>query len=799
MVRALVILDDESSRRTTAKAQGPVGPLSLRQQRLQIDLQRWITEAVGEHQYELRRSLEPPPEPELADGRSEAAAGSEQPERSASGPQDIGSTPAPQVDQAQTDRPNVPPSTADPPQASSIIATSQNEEVTWLVFIEWSLLLPDPNSKDRPQGTFRSAQRSANEKLERFRRILPISSPDSVKIFLLLPETSEAELLEIRSLQIADVFSTPIDPSLFKQKLQFWSMSDGKKASPAHLFRRASQQRILLGKDVVLDQINEVRGEFINPRRLRRGMIVWLHAAELGHGLNSRLAGQVVDVEPEGAAYRVALRWIGITSTQLQNFRRMTKEQRGRAQKSLRPPKARLPIKPMVPESVDSTSETLPFHLVIIDPDPMSAKLASSSLEEISKLKLQSFSGLSRFLRKFTRKGSTESISPSSATPNSPTPAAPAPSVDGTSESYEVIPLLEPLPSLWQGPIEGRLRAADEVVLELKVADTDRIAGQSLDRWTGESKLWETLFQAEDLDEWHEQVRWLSSQSSQQSIQLQLPLPVKLESGYDRPIGAQWNIQLRSEVGEREKTITFKLHWETGSPESKSSDEASTQDLKAQASQPVDAIAIDLNLLGADAQSRVTAVRTLRRELENREILNSFGRVPPVIVLVDEKLPVGFEDFESLTVENPAGPSAMTIYFHRKIYDRHLIAQLFLDVAPETFHHPGAQKERLVAVHTATTLTQAYSSVSLAEYGLELQMPFALQRGAGLRLFSDDLEFGDSGVWAKCVNSAPNSENRGQGTWINEFVFFGSVERVQQKLRAWIRREYAKEKAAQSS
>jgi hypothetical protein len=804
MARVLMILDDETSRRTTAKALDSAGPLSPRQQGLKADLERWISEVLGEHDYELRRSLEPPPPapspPQtLAPDSPEGLAANEVSTESK---------------EAKPGSPRSPPSTADPPPQQTQPSVIGNEDTEYLVFIEWSLL-QSQTSLD-PSSSLGSANRSTTsspqEKLDLFLRSMPTSEPNKVRIFLLLPETAESEFHKFRALPIADIFSTPIDPSLFKQKLQFWSAPEGKKVSPEHLFRRASQQRILLGKDVVLDQINEIRGEFLNPRRLKRGKIVWLHAAELGPGRESRLAGRVIDVEPEGSAYRISLRWIGITSTQLKSFRRLMKDQRGRQQKSVRPAKARLPNSATIsPAHGDPTRELMPFHLAIIDPDPMSAKLAASSLEEIAQLRLQSFPSVSRFLRRFS--GQLTASSPAvAAAPMTETASAPAsspsppssPSVTtqasgSTDANIDIISLVTAPASLWKGPLQGRLRLADEVVLELKAGDTESIEGQSLDRWCGEAKLWEKIFAREDLEEWQEQLRWLSAQSAGQSsnanLKLILPLPAQFEAALERPEGAEWQIQLRLEVGQREATASFEIQWSTTDQVSVDKSYGAMAGTHENSRVIVDAVAVDLHLLGDDAPSRALKLRTLHRELESRQIFNSFGRVPPLIVLVDEKLDVGFEDFESLSEDKKDGPAVVQIYFHRKVYDRHLIAQLFLDVAPDAFHHPAATRERLTSIHMPTTLTQAYPSTSLAEYGLELEMPFALQRGAGLRVFSDALEFGDLGVWVKCVGSGRQSD----GTWINEFVFFGSVERIQQKLRAWIRQEYAKEKAAQTS
>ncbi len=689
---------------------------------------------------------------------------------------------------------------------------------------------------------------SPQEKLEDFIRTLQTADRSLVKIFLLLPETAENEFGPFRNLPIADILPSPIDLSLFKQKLQFWSTPEGKKVSPAHLFRRATKQRILLGKDVILDQINEIQGEFVNPRRLKRGKVVWLHAADLGQGRESRLAGRIIDVEPEGEAYRISLRWIGITGAQLKSFRRLIKEQRGRSQRGVRPAKARLPsnatkarigssgVAQNSPfghqEELDSHRDPQFFNLVVIDPDPMSAKLASSSLEEIANLKLQNYSSLSRFLRRYpppkpivaeppltdppsSRKAGSSELTPTSNEPHAT--AAPmdpndvknsSTAIDSSASEAEVNSVEAPRRALWTGSLQGRLRVSDEALLELKSNDTEMIGGQSLDQWIGDAKLWDVIFSRDDLDEWREQLRWLGAQKAVQTLDFGLPLPPEFEADFDRPVGAQWRVHLQIEKGEREASAIFEISWSHPDPASASeqidgtdSSTPSEQSRPSNAKPPsvVDAIAIDIDLLGTDSASRVLKLRTLHVELENRQILNSFGRLPPFIVLVDEKMDVGFEDFESLFEERTSNPSdgrpTLQVFFHRKIHDRHLIAQLFLDVAPDAFHHPAATRERLTPINMATTLTQAYPTVSVAEYGVEIEMPFALQRGSGLWMFSEALEFGDLGVWVKCVSSSRQSD----GSWINEFLFFGFVERIQQKLRARILKEYAQEKASQSS
>ncbi len=608
-------------------------------------------------------------------------------------------------------------------------------------------------------------------------------------ILLIAPEDSghPSEMYKLTGCD--DLIRKPVDRSVFLQKIEIMR-ARGKSVTPTFLFKLKTKSDVNIGKDCVVEALSETECLVRNPRALHANAHVTLYASVFGTGANEKADARVLDSWPHPTVpgeCLIRLRLFGLTERQLRSIRLFAKAQGVKIHKpGTRRPSAE--IESTLNEA-DKVRATRRATFVVIDFDESTARTIQSSLNDVADIDIKPFKGLTRFLHAIAPPppklaseaakgdGSKATLLPAagpkeasagvsgSAAVSLPADVAVVPNaaqasvVTQTQHPPAHKALSEPSISLVIAGGSGRL-----IKFETKLIETDMFLGLTLREWsTGERTLSER-FQPSEVPALQEFFSWVLTRGRgeirlqfKSSDSLLIPLNIKAE---------KWR--------QAEDSDESVIHLEVTLAPTESDASTSAEQLKI-----VDAILIEAVFLGSNVESTLAIIK---KSLTDAGIVNSFGHEPPLIVLADPD-----EKLSPHAYRNPD-----ITHFVYKTVDRRFYIQTFFSLARREFWKVGALVEPLITSHIVGQLARESHLEEIAEYGFVIKETFPFRLGIFLRIFSTIFGETSAGALGRCIGARQLNDKE----WVSEFVFFGSSDALQKKIRNYILEDHIEKKKA---
>ena len=671
-----------------------------------------------------------------------------------------------------------PPATADPPQATdpkTAPKTAEQTATTTAVNTTPTLVVLDPSTPipKRPQWVTAFRERLATPE-----------NPGPV-FLLVLSEQPHGSQIALTESGADDVLIKPADRSICLQKIEML-LAHGEPVTPSFLFKVKTKLDIEIGKDCVIDEISEVEIFIKNPVPVRVMTPATLHCDIFGEGPDSRVDVVVIGCTPVDEPthpFRLHLRFFGLRSKQLSKLRHtvskllQTTADQKRAHRGFKKEKtsARLPV-------IVSEQELIrPLKLAVIDLDPTTAKLFADALEsKTSKTTIVTYATPSRLLAELKAHGAPPPVAPIQAETSAPPTTVSTPAPAATPEAEEVA----------LGDLVGEVTSTETAALAALLPGAEGISVLVLGDESAAITKIETAWEDEETALGYTRLNWqerpdllLQSLVENDRAAFQEMMAFAVATGRtegdvnmtaldQRVLHAHLTIERVKEAqGEHAAVLRISIRESTANVEAK----RSSEDLQ------FDGIVIEASFIRHDPKAKIHA---LREAFVQSGLYKSIETVPPFFVVAEESSPI---DSHSFLVEGVS-------HFAWKIADRRHIIDTFLVFAPkEVWQDPTLIPQRSPA-HIPAHLSRDAHVVELSEIGLTVEDNIKFRPGAVLRLFSEVLSENPDGIFARCRSSVPSEKGA-----INEFVFYGSSEEFQKRIRTFVRAEFARKKALEQA
>ncbi|CAN5507927.1 hypothetical protein BH10BDE1_BH10BDE1_13230 [soil metagenome] len=570
-----------------------------------------------------------------------------------------------------------------------------------------------------------------------------------------------------------DLILLPLDRSVLLQKVEY-ILANGAALTPSFLFLAKAELPIELAKQVHVTHVSETGCTIQAPRPLARGVEGTLVCKIFGDGALERVEIRAVDSTPifdssmaslpaatvgaaEKSNFEVRLRFFGLKHKQLQNVRRWMA--------------AHLPEGHKPPEIKRSDGEPKSvLHVALITPQQALGSLLASSLEQLAKIEIDGFGGFQRFHAALTKRApavvavTTEALAESAfltwskhfVGPKTPDEAAPilprSPMIlhlrvptdvfPGTFE--KIAPALKPGEKLFSLP--ATVWSQDMAPLFKFFSDADRGALQEAIAWTTSNS---TL-----------------TQKPETSLTLEL---IVSDTKRQRLV---FKIS-QAEATTPAKAALLKLQVS----EAPEISETPISDSTSPGQKSCEAVMVDASLLSFDLASKLAA---LNEWLEKFDIRNSFGNRPPIIVFNGNEEKIQTAEFRGTAVRQLAYEFA----------DRRFQAEMFISLSrPELWTSPQLSVAGL-KTDLKAFLGRPSKASAVSEVSLTVTDRTPLKIGTELLVMSPIWSQAPEGLWARLRAVSPK-----EGSFDNEFIFFGVSDLVQKEIRKFARADYIKKKA----
>ncbi len=717
-----------------------------RDSRLGFQLRRWLTDLIDDFEWTCVASLE--------DLRL--------PARPPSAPEN-----------------QLPDSTSDPEVKSDPVSLSPSPAAT-------SSELPPPSASSDPNSInpylilvddLTQVQIQARELLEiKMRFSIPGAEQGQPVVLVIAPDDPGHPSEMYKATGCDDLIRKPVDRSIFLQKIEIM-LARGKSISPTFLFKLKTKFDVDIGKDCVLEAISETECLVRNPRALHPEAHVTLYASVFGAGMNEKVEARVLDSWAHPSVkgeFLIRLRLFGLSDQQIRSIRIFAKSQGVKILKpGTRRPSAE--IEEALNEA-DKFRASRRATFAIIDFDELTARTLQSSLKDVADIEIKSFKGLARFLH---------AIAPPPAKPAEPvvqvvaekqliheTEKSADATADGTGEQSDQakaavaspeIGIQRVLPttsvSLVIAGGSGRL-----IRFESDLAQEDVFLGLTVREWAvGERTLSERFHQTET-QALQEFLGWVLARGRGE-IRLQF-------KGSDSSITT---LDIKAEKWRQaEDSDESVIHLEVSLASVDTDATASEQRL-----QVIDAILVEATFLGANTSAMLS---TIKKSMTEAGIVNSFGHVPPLIVMADPAEKISPHAYRSPDIT----------HFVYKTVDRRFYVQTFFSLARREFWKMNVQPEPLLTCQIVGQLARESHLEEIAEYGFVIKEAFPFRIGIFLRLFSPILGETGFGALGRCISTRELSDKQ----WESDFVFFGSSDGLQKQIRNYILEDHIDKKKA---
>jgi hypothetical protein len=195
----------------------------------------------------------------------------------------------------------------------------------------------------------------------------------------------------------------------------------------------------------------------------------------------------------------------------------------------------------------------------------------------------------------------------------------------------------------------------------------------------------------------------------------------------------------------------------------------------------VDLFGVDASFLSSDPAGRV---RQLREEYVRAGVVDSVEDAPRLFVIAHEGSGVRPENFRIEGIE----------HFAWKTHERRYLLENFMTLVKPELRRDAAVVPRRVSCRMPSHLARDTHFDEISEFGIAIRTQGPLRAGSILRFFSPVLGRLEHGVLARCV-----SAREADGGWSNEFVFYGSSDEFQKRIRTYVRQEHARRKAKEAA
>jgi hypothetical protein len=567
-----------------------------------------------------------------------------------------------------------------------------------------------------------------------------------------------------------DLILRPLDRQVLLQKVEY-ILAAGASVTPSYLFLAKADLPIELAKQVHITHVSEIGCTIQAVRPLARGVEGTLVCKIFGEGALERVEIRAIASTPifdsslasvaggagsGGGSFEVQLQFFGLKQRQLLNVRRWM---------ATHSPEGHLPTE--IKRSDGEPKSVL--HVALITPQQALGSLLSSSLEQLAKIEIDGFGGFQRYHAALLKRR--------------PNPA-------GATEPVMADPKFLPWSSHFVGPKThdeaAPLLPRSPMILHLRVPTDvfpgtfEKIApalkpGESL--FSLPSTVWSQdvaplfkFFSEADRCALEEAIAWTTANSTlTQKPETSLTLEVIVsETKRQRLI---FKIS-QSEATTPAKAALLKL-------QISEAPEVSTvaPPTLATGQKSCEAIMVDASLLSLDLKAKLAS---LSEWLETFDIRNSFGNRPPIIVFNGNEDKIQTTEFRETAVRQLAYEFA----------DRRFQAEMFISLSrPELWTSPQLSVVGLKADLKAFLGRPARAS-AVSEVSLTVTDRTPLRKGTELLVMSPIWSQAPEGLWARL-----RAVNPKEGSYDNEFVFFGVSDLVQKEIRKFARADYIKKKA----
>lgn len=608
------------------------------------------------------------------------------------------------------------------------------------------------------------------------------------KTLILVFDSPDSVALTVRHQRIDDLLIKPLDQQLFLQKTDL-HLSDRPNPQSSFLFRAQASGTVELGKEVKVEEVSDFGVSICNPSAITEGVLSRFHCQLLGDDLESSIcyAKAYVSVRhpTRKGQWLVRFSLFGLSQSQLARLRQFVRAQADEhfGQTAPRAPRHHL---------LDRRRPK--FKVAVIDPDPQSLEQIQNTLQEnFERVRTVGFASFTRLLGQLAKLAQASSQDDSNASVVRSLPP--------------IIPRdADPLtPAIQQGAITWRLDSKSfrfVAPVELR-SGSELFLGRPLSEWQSGASAWTEQAYDSDAEDLNEFLGYVANGNSGTTMTRLLnkagevvycELKAHLEivhsandSDPTREPEASIHVQF---VQTDQKTWTlWNQKWMTQDQDEEANEDTYGVPGQRSKTQTADDLRFDLLIVEASLIRFPLEewLDSLHRALVKAQVISRVDPLPQIIVMADEKSHQSVTSFAH---------SAISDYLFKPL-DRKLLTdkvELSLPALSRTaplMHSPYVPIQDLTG-HLCKTVPM----LEISEFGLAVQHGAPIKSKVFMRAFSEMLGDGPEGVLLRSVGSVQNP-NPDLKVYSCYFIFFGANEELYQRIRRWIREDYAHRKEGQ--
>jgi hypothetical protein len=561
-----------------------------------------------------------------------------------------------------------------------------------------------------------------------------------------------------------DLVLLPLDRSVLLQKVEYLLAGEAS-VTPSFLYLAKADLPIELAKGVHITHISETGCTISSPRHVAHGVEGTLVSKLFGTSQNERVEVRAIEsipcfdssiagvrTEPQ---FEVKLRFFGLRHKQLLELRKWIS--------------AHLPHG--LPEIARSNNEPAQkAHIALISPLKEFASLLRSSLENLAHTEIKEFQGFGRF------RASLESVKPDQNVPTEPD--GPLSTMPWSKEFVGPRPRIEMIPAFPHAITTLSVRMKTEALplhvekIYPALSGQETLMGLHFDAWSRDLAPLAAALSDSDREALYEALEWVVANSTaSHRPEVQIVATVNASAWSRLLMTLKISIL---EVPSPARSALVKIQIEEA-PEPLAKQPAT----HARADRATfEAILLDASLLSFDLKTRVQSVNDW---LEQFDVRNRFGTRPPLIVFNAKEDKVSAQDFRGTRVRQ-------LVY---DFTDRRYQAELFISMSrPELRTSPQLSVAGLKTDLKAYLGRPAFAA-AISEVSLMITDRAPMKKGSELLVLSPLWSQAPEGLWARLRSAVP----KGDGQFVNEFIFFGASDLVQKEIRRFAREDYIKKKA----